>query len=217
MLNEIITKQAEQTAQSCIICLHGLGASANDFTHITEIFNFPCTRYIFPNAPIRPITLNLGVPAPAWYDVLGIDHNAKQDREGIEASSQLIANLIEQEIEQGIPANKIVLAGFSQGAAMALHVGLRFRQPLRAIVALSGYLPLGDNLPTEKNELNHSVPLFIAHGDFDGVVSLSFAEHTVATLEQQGFKPTFNRYPIAHTVSDQEMMDVRDFLRHTVY
>ena len=217
MLNDIITQEAKDTAQSCIICLHGLGASAHDFTHITEIFNFPSTRYIFPNAPIRPVTLNLGIPAPAWYDVLGVDRNATQDREGIEASSQWITHLIEQEIEQGVPAHKIVLAGFSQGAAMALHVGVRFREPLGAIVALSGYLPLGDVLAIEKNALNHAVPLFIAHGDFDTVLPLSFAELSVATLEQQGFKPIFNRYPIAHTVSDQEMMDVRDFLMHIVY
>lgn len=212
MNNNTLIKEPTQTANSSVIWLHGLGANANDFAPIVPVLNLPNTRFIFPNAPIRPVTINMGMEMPAWYDIFSLDRFSKQDEAGIKASTQTIRSLIQAEVDKGIQTERIVLAGFSQGAAMVLYAGTRFEQKLAGILALSGYLPLGDQLAAEKSPLNLNTPIFIAHGDYDVVVPPSFAELTMDTLNQAGFSPTLNRYPMEHSVSDQEVRDIREQL-----
>lgn len=156
--------------QYSIIFLHGLGADANDFAPFAQELQLPedvAIRFVFPNAPVLPVTLNNGIKMPAWYDILGLDRNSNQDEKGIKQSEQMIQQLIEQQIKHGIASENIFLGGFSQGGAMALHTGLRYPEKLGGIIALSTYLPLADLVAAERHETNHETPIFYAHGTFD--------------------------------------------------
>lgn len=207
-----IILEPQQAARSSIIWLHGLGADGNDFVPIAQFLNLNETRFIFPNAPIRPITINMGIEMRGWYDIYSFDRHAKEDQTGIEASADFVQKLIKKEIESGIPSEKIVVAGFSQGAAIALHAATRFKQPLGGILALSGYLPLAHLLKTERAACNLDTPLFIAHGEYDNVLPKSYAELSAQALRDNGFKPEVHLYPIEHSVSDKEVEDIAAFL-----
>ena len=196
-----------------IIWLHGLGADGNDFAPIVNelTLNNPI-RFIFPHAPTMPVTINNGMVMPAWYDIQGADFRQGQDSAGIRASEQQLRALIEREINRGIAAERILLAGFSQGGALVLHAGLRYPLPLAGILVLSAYLPLADTLPVEAADANRAVPLMMAHGKQDPVVPLSLAGQSRDLLQQQGYTVAWHTYAMAHALCPEELLDIREWL-----
>ena len=174
-----------------VIWLHGLGADGNDFVSIIPELHLPenpAIRFIFPSAPSMPITVNGGYVMPAWYDIVGRNLMDQEDGEGIKRSAKSVIELIEKEVQRGIAYQNIVLAGFSQGCAMALYIGLRLPHQLAGILALSGYLPLAMSLKLEKHSSNQSTPIFMAHGTYDPVVALDRAQASYALLEKSGYQ-----------------------------
>ncbi|OGB85854.1 MAG: carboxylesterase [Burkholderiales bacterium RIFOXYD2_FULL_59_8] len=200
---------------AAVIWLHGLGADGHDFAGLVpelDLSGCPAIRFIFPHAPAIPVTVNGGYVMPAWYDILGTDLVIRQDAAGIRASGQAIAALIEREMARGIPASRIVLAGFSQGCAMALHTGLRFPQTLAGIMALSGYLPLAEDFATERAEANAHTPIFMAHGSQDPVVVPARGEASRDLLTRLGYPVQWHSYPIPHSIHPREVADISTFL-----
>jgi phospholipase/carboxylesterase len=167
---------------------------------------------VFPHAPVRPVTVNGGMPMRAWYDVLGLDIAAKQDEAGIRASIESVEALIAREVGRGVPAANIVLAGFSQGGAIALSGGLRHAERLAGIVALSTYLPLHEKLAGERSEANRDVPVFQAHGSFDPVVPMALGLLSRDWLRGLGYTVDWHDYPMAHQVCGEEIADLRAWL-----
>lgn len=200
------------TVQNSVIWMHGLGADGYDFEPVVNMLNMPATRFVLPHAPQRPVTINNGYSMPAWYDLFGLDASSRQDEEGIAQSRAQIEQLIEQEMARGTPSERIVLAGFSQGGAIALHTGLRYPRTLAGIVALSTYLPLKSSLAKERHEANRRIPIFMAHGSFDSVISLETNQLSRATLEQAGYALEWHEYAMAHSVCEEEIADIRRFL-----
>lgn len=201
-----------ETADASVIWLHGLGADGNDFVSVVELLNLPNVRFILPHAPVRKVTLNNGFEMRAWYDLYGLAAGSPQDAAGIAESQTYIESLIANEQARGIPSNRIVLAGFSQGGAIALHAGLRQSKTLAGILALSTYLPLKANLQAEKSIANQATPIFMAHGTFDEVITLSSCRDSLATLQSQQYAVNWHEYPMAHSVCLQEIDDIRTFL-----
>ncbi|MES2879649.1 MAG: carboxylesterase [Pseudomonadota bacterium] len=200
---------------AAVIWLHGLGADGNDFAALVpelDLSACPPIRFVFPHAPTMPVTLNGGYVMPAWYDIFGADLVARQDAAGIQKSARAIALLIEREISRGIPAQNIVLAGFSQGCAMALHTGLRVPQRLAGLIALSGYLPLADTLAAERTAANAHTPIFMAHGSQDPVVVPARGEASRDLLTQLGYPVQWHSYPMPHSVHPREIADISAFL-----
>ena len=200
---------------AAVIWLHGLGADGHDFAALVPELDLqacPPIRFVFPHAPSMAVTLNGGYVMPAWYDILGADLVSRQDASGIAQSARAVAALIEVEAARGIPYQNIVLAGFSQGCAMALHTGLRFGQRLAGIMALSGYLPLADTLAAERHPANARTPIFMAHGSQDPVVAPARAEASHQLLNQLGYPVQWHSYPMAHSVHPREVADISAFL-----
>jgi phospholipase/carboxylesterase len=198
-----------------VIWLHGLGADGNDFVPIIPQLNLsecPAIRFVFPSAPSMPVTINGGYVMPAWYDITGRDGNGREDIDGIHQSARAISELIEQEASRGVAYGKIVLAGFSQGCAISLQVGLRFPHALAGIMALSGYLPLAESLQLERSEANRKTPIFMAHGVWDPVIAPERAEASVDTLEKLGYQVDWNTYPMEHSLHPDELTDISRFL-----
>jgi phospholipase/carboxylesterase len=205
--------------QASVIWLHGLGADGNDFASIVPQLDLTgCLpiRFVFPSAPSMPVTINGGYVMPAWYDITAPDLTHQQDVKGIQKSASAIAALIEQEIQKGIPSNKIVLAGFSQGCAMALYIGLSFPQPLAGIMALSGYLPLAENFLSFRNSANFNTPIFMGHGVWDPVVIPQRGEDSHALLKQHGYQINWQTYPMEHSVHPNELADISLFLQEVL-
>lgn len=199
-----------------VIWLHGLGADGNDFVPIVpelKLAGCPAIRFVFPSAPSMPVTVNGGYVMPAWYDIIGRNLMDQEDAAGIQKSATSIVQLIENEASRGIAYDKIVLAGFSQGCAMALHVGLRFPYKLAGIIALSGYLPLAMTANIEKHPANTNTPIFMAHGTYDPVVVLDRAQASYALLQNMGYQVDWNEYPMEHSVNHEELMDISRFLQ----
>ncbi|MEW5835688.1 MAG: carboxylesterase [Pseudomonadota bacterium] len=195
-----------------VIWLHGLGADGNDFAPIVpELVSpqWPALRFVFPHAPVRPVTINGGMPMRAWYDILGMDLMSRQDATGMCASIDAVEALIAREHERGVPSERIVLAGFSQGGAIALLAGLRRAQRLAGIVALSTYLPLADTLAAERSAANARVPIFWGHGTMDPVVILQRGLDSRAALEALGYVVDWHTYPMPHSVCAEEIADLR--------
>jgi phospholipase/carboxylesterase len=202
-----------------VIWLHGLGADGNDFASIVpqlDLHGCPPIRFIFPHAPTMPVTINGGYVMPAWYDIVGANLVDRQDAAGIQKSEKAIVALIEQEVARGIPYERIVLAGFSQGCAMALHTGLRLPHRLAGIMALSGYLPLADRFPTERHTANAKTPVFMAHGTQDPVVILKRGEDSRDALKALGHTVQWHTYPMPHSVHPQEIADIAVFLKQVL-
>jgi len=200
---------------AAVIWLHGLGADGNDFAGLVpdlDLSACPPIRFVFPHAPTMPVTVNAGYVMPAWYDIYGPDLVGRQDASGIEQSARSIEALIHNEMARGILANNIVLAGFSQGCAMALHTGLRFPQPLAGIMALSGYLPLADTLAAQRAPANAHTPIFMAHGSQDPVVVPARGEASRDLLVQLGYPVQWRSYPMPHSVHPAEIADISTFL-----
>jgi len=202
-------------ARASVVWLHGLGADGYDFVPIVPALDVPTldtVRFVFPHAPIRPVTLNAGMPMRAWFDVTGFDRNALQDEAGIRASDVAIREWIEREREQGIDARSVVLAGFSQGGAMALFTGLRYPERLAGVLALSTYLPLGPALADEASAANRDVPILMCHGRFDPVVSIEYGERSHEHLTKLGYTVDWREYPMQHEVSPEEIAAIAQWL-----
>jgi phospholipase/carboxylesterase len=198
-----------------IIWLHGLGADGHDFAPIVPELvakDWPALRFVFPHAPVRPVTVNGGVPMRAWYDIAGFDLLSRQDEAGIRASIAATEALIAREQERGVPSERIVLAGFSQGGAIALAAGLRHAQKLAGIVALSTYVPMGASLAAERHAANAATPIFWGHGTADPVVILQRGVDSRTLLESLGYHVDWHTYPMPHSVNAQEIADLRHWL-----
>ena len=200
------------TIDSSVIWLHGLGADGHDFEPIVPELNLPNTRFILPHAAYRPVTINNGYVMRAWYDLFDFESSGKQDEEGIRHAQLQIEALITQEEARGIAPNRIVLAGFSQGGAIALHTALRYPRCLAGLLALSTYLPLKSKLAQEAHEANRQLPIFMAHGSFDEVISLDVCKASLDTLNQQGYAVDWHEYAMGHSVCAEELADIRTFL-----
>ncbi len=193
-------------ARHSVIWLHGLGADGHDFEPIVEQLSLAePVRFIFPHAPSMPVTINNGMVMPAWYDIRNMRIDQQQDEAGIHASAQAIIRLLEHEQAQGIESQNILLAGFSQGGAIALHTGLRYHKPLAGIMGLSTYLPLAEKLATERSEENRNTPIKLAHGSQDPVVPLQLAEMSQQALNQLGYDTELQVYPMEHSVCPEEV------------
>lgn len=198
-----------------VIWLHGLGADAHDFEPIVPQLvqaDWPALRFVFPNAPMRPVTINGGLPMRAWYDVAAFDLSQRQDAAGIRASIAEVEALIVREVERGVPEKNIVLTGFSQGGAIALATGVRHAQPLAAIVALSTYLPIADATTGERHAASVANPIFMGHGAFDPVVPQYQGERSRDRLREWGYHVVWHSYPMAHQVCPQEIADLATFM-----
>jgi len=204
---------AQPTA--AIIVLHGLGADGNDFVPVAQELDLSAVgpvRFVFPHAPVRPVTINGGMAMRAWYDILGFGGQDAEDEAGLRASQAEIEALIEREGERGITSERIVLVGFSQGCAMTLMTGLRHTDPLAGLAGLSGYLPLAARTADERHPANAKVPLFLAHGSADPVVDISRAQASRAALEQLGYQVEWHTYPMQHAVCMEEIHDLNAWL-----
>ncbi len=215
MLLECLQTETGANPRFAVIWLHGLGADGNDFVPIVPELvakDWPAIRFVFPHAPKRPVTVNMGMSMRAWYDITGMEIAQKQDEAGIRGSIAQLDALIAREIERGIPASRIFLAGFSQGAAMVLSGGLRHSELLAGIIALSGYLPLEKQLADERSPANAQVPLFIGHGSVDPVVPQTLGMLTRDHLRTLGYTVDWHSYPMAHQVCTEEIADLRDWI-----
>ncbi|RDS81742.1 carboxylesterase [Dyella monticola] len=214
LLPTVETETAANPVYS-IIWLHGLGADGNDFAPIVPelvLPQGPAIRFVFPHAPVRPVTINNGMAMRAWYDIYGFDLLARQDEAGTRASIAQVEALISREQERGIPAERILLAGFSQGGAIALATGLRHPQKLAGIIALSTYLPIAQTLAGERSDANRQIPLFWGHGTFDPVVALQRGVDSRAALEALGYTVDWHTYPMPHAVCPDEIADLRRWI-----
>ncbi len=204
------------TPRACIIWLHGLGADGHDFEPLIPqlgLVDTPGVRVVLPHAPRRAVTINNGMVMPAWYDIRAADFSRAEDSEGIRESERQLHALIRREVDNGIPPERIVLAGFSQGGAIVLHTGLRYPQPLAGILALSCYLPMADTLATEAAAANSDLPIMMAHGMQDPVVPLMLALQSRDRLEQLGYSVSWHSYPMQHSLCPEEIGDIRGWLR----
>jgi phospholipase/carboxylesterase len=204
-----------ESPTASIIILHGLGADANDFVPFAQQLDLEAVgpvRFVFPNAPVRPVTIFGGQRVRAWFDFFETDLGRREDEAALRESCAQVQALIDNEIARGIPASRIVLGGFSQGCAMTLLTGLRAPQRLAGLVAMSGWLPLAESTAAERSPANRDLPIFIGHGTADPIVS--YARGTLARdkLVELGYPVEFHGYPIQHSVSEQETRDVHAFL-----
>jgi len=214
---EIQTGDGE--AVGSVIWLHGLGADGHDFEAIVPELRLPDTlplRFVFPHAPVRPVTVNGGVSMRAWFDIYSLDGEGPVDEAGIRASGEILNQLIRREQERGIRAARIVVAGFSQGGAIALHAALRFQEPLAGLLALSTYLPLQSAFRAEvidsQSAASRDLPVFMAHGSFDPVVPVQWGRASADHLVASGFTVDWHDYPMAHAVCADEIDDIRNWL-----
>ena len=210
-----IEKTTGPNPRHAVIWLHGLGADGNDFLPIVpELVDpkWPPLRFMFPHAPVRPITINGGLAMRAWYDISGQEIAQRQDETGIRSSIVLLEELIEREIARGIPGESIFLAGFSQGGAIVLAGGIRHAQRLGGIVALSTYLPMAEKTDAEASVANRATPIFMAHGMLDPTISHALGEMSRDYLKQRGYAIDWHAYPMAHQVCMEEIADLRAWL-----
>lgn len=202
-----------------VIWLHGLGADGNDFVPIVrelDLSGCPSIRFVFPHAPTMPVTINNGYVMRAWYDILGTDITQREDETGLRKSQLLIEQLIAREKARGIPADRIILAGFSQGCAMTLQTGLRHPEKLAGLLCLSGYLPLHTVVSTERHAANHDTPIFLAHGRGDPVIPIDRAEKSRDILKAFGYKVEWHEYMMPHSVCEEEISDTSAWLKRVL-
>lgn len=212
---ETIEVTTAQHPDAAVIWLHGLGADGHDFEAIVPELKLPIElgiRFIFPHAPYRPITLNNGYVMRGWYDIANLEFGSQEDATGIEESAAIIESLIETEISRGIPSERIILAGFSQGGAVILHTGLRYKKPLAGLMALSTYLPLADSFVTAAAALNQQYNIFMAHGLQDDIVNYQYGLKSRMLLEQAGHQIQWHDYPMGHSVCQDEIHHIRQWI-----
>jgi|ERR1051326_3575154 phospholipase/carboxylesterase len=212
-LLETVEIETAPSPRAAIVWLHGLGADGHDFAPIVPELRLPCpVRFVFPHALMRPVTINGGAVMRAWYDVRGVGGERREDAEGVRASAEAIEALIAREKARGIGASRIVIAGFSQGGAMALHTALRHPERLAGVLALSCFLPLADTLATEASPANRDVPIFMAHGVQDPLIPLARARLAHDTLVKLGWRVEWHEYAMPHSVCPEEIDDVSRWL-----
>jgi phospholipase/carboxylesterase len=214
VLDTIDIETAPQPKASVIV-LHGLGADGNDFVPVAEQFDLESVgpvRFIFPHAPVMAVTINGGYMMRAWYDIIGTDLRQRQDEKGLRASLAMVEELIAREKERGVAANRIVLAGFSQGCAMALLTGLRHKERLAGIIGMSGYLPLAETTEKERSDANRLTPIFLAHGTMDPVVPIVAAQASRDALRALGHDVEWHEYPMPHSVCMDEIQHMNAWL-----
>ncbi|KAI8393972.1 Phospholipase/carboxylesterase/thioesterase [Radiomyces spectabilis] len=212
----VIGAKAKHTAT--VVWLHGLGDSGAGWSFLAEELSplFPFVKWILPNAPTKRITLNGGYPMPAWFDILGLDRSSleHEDQKGMLESMAAVNRVIREEVDSGIPADRIVLGGFSQGCALSLLSGLTSEYKLAGIVGCSGWLVMADKIKSMVAEANKKTPILMCHGDADTVVQYKFGQESADHLKQMGYNLTFNTYPgMAHSACPKELIDISDFLK----
>ncbi|MFQ3194319.1 MAG: phospholipase/carboxylesterase [Colwellia sp.] len=214
-----VTIEPKSTATSCVIWLHGLGDSGDGFAPIVPVLNLPKNhgiRFIFPHAPEQAVTINQGYVMRSWYDIKSMDLHNRADMEGVLASEKAIHVLIQQQIDSGISADKIILAGFSQGGVVSLFTGLRFSQKLAGILALSCYLPTADKLPDNCHTANKQTPILQNHGEQDDVVPMSSGVMANKLLIDAGYHATWKAYRMPHSVLPEQLSDISAWLVNTL-
>ncbi len=211
---ESIERTVGTAPDAAVIWLHGLGADGNDFEGIVPMLRLPARlslRFVFPHAPVRPVTINMGARMRAWYDIFALG-GVREDEDGIRASQRMIEALIARERERGIASERIVLAGFSQGGAIALQTGLRHEQPLAGIMALSTYLPLASTLAGERSQPNAKLPILFAHGEYDEMIGVDRARASRDALVALGYGVQWKTYPMGHEVCPDEIGAISEWL-----
>ena len=206
-------------AVASVIILHGLGADGTDFLPMCEQLDLAAigpVRYLLPRAPVRPVTINGGHRMRAWYDVLGAQLDKREDETGLRATMRQVQQLIDREVARGIPARRIVLGGFSQGCAMTLLAGLRYPQRLAGLLGMSGYLPLAASTAADRHAANADVPVFLAHGQRDGVIGLDRAVASRDALAKLGYRVDWHEYPMEHSVCMEEVEAINAWLRRVL-
>ena len=212
-LLETIEIESGPEPRAAIVWMHGLGADGHDFAPIVpELRLSRPVRFVFPHAPMRPVTINQGMVMRAWYDVRGVGGERREDGDGVRASHAQIGALIARERARGITPDRLVLAGFSQGGAMALHTGLRHPERLAGIMALSCALPLADTLAAEAAPANRAVPIFMAHGTYDDVIPIARARQARDVLVKGDYSVEWHDYPMPHSVCTEEIADISAWL-----
>ena len=213
---EAIEIETGSKPSGAVIWLHGLGADGHDFAPIVPQLVSPNERplrFVFPHAPVRSVSINGGMAMRAWYDILSFDRRVPQDEAGIRASDALVRELIRRENQRGIPSDRIVLGGFSQGGAISLFTGARYPEKLAGIMGLSCYMLLEDLLPAERSRVNYQTPVFLAHGTQDPVVDIRLGAQAKQLLEAGGYPVEWRAYPMPHSVCPQEVDDIAAWLR----
>ena len=219
MSPDVIEVQTGPNPTGAVIWMHGLGADGHDFEPLVPELVRPgerALRFVFPNAPVRPVTLNRGYPMRAWYDIIGLERRVQQDEVGIRGSHATIQSLIRREKERGIPAHRVALAGFSQGGAMALFSGTRHSEQLAGIMGLSCYMLLEESFTAERTPANQATPIFVGHGTQDPVVDITLGETTRRLLEGAGYAVEWHQYMMPHSVCPQEVADIAAWLRRVL-
>jgi phospholipase/carboxylesterase len=212
---ETVEMQSAERPGASLIVLHGLGADGHDFVPIAQELDLAAVggaRFVFPHAPMQPVTMNGGFVMRAWYDIAGTPQARREDEAGLRASQALIEGLIERERERGVPASRIVLMGFSQGCAMTLLTGLRHGERLAGLVGLSGYLPLAASTEAERSAANADVPIFLAHGREDPMIGIERALASRDALLALGYPVEWHDYPMPHSVCMEEIEDLNRWL-----
>jgi phospholipase/carboxylesterase len=211
---QYIEIETGQNPTAAVIWLHGLGASGHDFEPVVPELGLPedaAVRFIFPHAPNLPVTINGGMTMPAWYDIKAMDIDRVVDTEQLRASADAVAKLVEREKEKGVPADRIIIAGFSQGGAVAYELGLSYPERFAGILALSTYFATADTV--QRSEANADVPISVYHGTFDPMVPESLGVRSVETLKEMGYDPTYQTFPMEHSVCLEEVQDIGQFIR----
>ncbi|MAZ06822.1 alpha/beta fold hydrolase [Marinobacter sp. SS8-8] len=214
---QYIELETRKNPTAAVIWLHGLGASGHDFEPVVPELGLPedaAVRFIFPHAPNLPVTINGGMTMPAWYDIRAMDIDRVVDTEQLMASARAVGKLVQREIEKGIPAHRIIIAGFSQGGAVAYELGLSYPERLGGILALSTYFATADSV--QRSEANANVPISVYHGTFDPMVPESLGVRSVETLKNMGYSPTYQTFPMEHSVCLEEVLDIGRFIRRHV-
>ncbi len=208
---ECVEVEVGRQPDASVVWLHGLGADGHDFEPIVpELALDPGlrVRFLFPHAPMRPVTINGGMTMRAWYDIMTLDRSGPQDEAGIRESASLLEGLIEREHRRGSDYGRIVVAGFSQGGAIALHTALRYPRRLAGLAVLSSWLPLATTLEDEISETSRALPVFMAHGSYDPMLPIGLGQESRRTLEQAGFQVEWHEYPMAHAVCAEEIAEL---------
>lgn len=214
--NDAAILHPERPARAAVVWLHGLGADGYDFVPIVPQLNLPedhALRFVFPHAPMRPITINGGMPMRGWYDILGLTRLDRQDEAGIREAERIVHNYLQAEVDQGVPTERIVLAGFSQGGAITLHTGLRYRHKLAGLLPLSTYLPLHQLFAAERSVANMRTPILMCHGTDDPVIPLAMGESSYEYLRSLGYAVEWREYRMQHQVCAEEITAIGQWLR----
>ena len=213
--DEAVVIEPAKPATAAVIWLHGLGADGNDFVPIVPELGLDdlAIRFVFPHAPVRPVTLNNGMRMRAWYDIPSVRDMKNQDGAGIRDSERILHGFIQRELDAGIKAEKIVLAGFSQGGAIVLHTGLRYPHRLAGILALSTYLPLGEQFEAEARPERSDTPILMCHGEFDPMLPIQLGNWSRDVLKEKGYSVEWRQYPMQHQVCAEEIEHIGAWLR----